>query len=1822
MELSFGELDDDPPTTLRFGGLALTNASVPLPAVAPPLPLPALPRWRDSLSLQPASGHTVVQNDANATRHGPLATVPSGVGPMLTSNAAPAALSHGSSDEYLPSFATPSIDVSSRYNKESMRHVTFGANELLGHRPFVPDANSAIAPTRTPDSSETALMDALTPTQKQPLAGASGAAGSTNSRAVVTTLTPFDGTRAEAAKAIAPLASASSIAGAPASRSSPVDTAGVSDVLGYDDDENDDYDDDDDSVPFTTTPPVAMEPRTSTHGAVPAPTVTAVPFSLGVTTAAVPARDLHGAADALTDKKLSETPTRALLNPANDAAINATGITTTGSANVAALPLVVRQGLLSSSAVVDRVVETRNVGPLLDTLIPTLMQQDQPQLQAHDGLNTAYAPPVAAVVDAPSASLPVAEAQHSPPAMHRVNSPKVSIITTGAASTATTDGSTTRLGLGQKQTSTTLPAQSHPPQQRGVTAGALVRSPTTTVDAALSGTAKLMSPTNLGAASTAAHPPITVTTTTPSDSRGLVPMMVAPRATSLEARHAGLGGSVPPASARNASGSSQADDVEEAKPAARRSHRVSYPNHYNHVSTPLPRVPLDSADGSARDPTPSSWHRQQQLTTPHLVNSPDGSSPSSSAATGGGSSASHRSVKGVGAHVASGSRTTVSRSSRSSSSSATGVQQQARLPWPGSSSGAGSGHAANPHLISSPSHGRPLPAAPHLHLMTTHSASATISPARSSRVATPGSTSTATRASSVPLHVATPVVKDHSKPATRHSADAGVADAAEDPQTAAAAKEKYGRDDSIVAVQSVDGGGSQSGLQTFNVEEQDDENDDAGAVTSGNDSDTHPADWVESRKSHLRDVEGVISAPSSAATAAADDAAYAHAAPAGRIVPARSQSSLRGGGGQAAPSSSGAALRYATPSRPGRRAYLLRSAAGTATSATAAPSVEHGDGSAAGRDTPSKVRGGTSDVSPVVASTSPLQRGDVSSDTAQHPRVTAAQARVTTNWVSTEPASASRILRGRRHRDGDGSHAGIDVIDVRLAGGVWADVEATLFSPVVPAEGVARLSSVTGDAAAAAGDCAVDMAASGSHAEVTVGTSATAATDSTAPASEPEAAIVIAVPLQAPLPLLHSRIRSLSLLSCGLTCADVLLLPVMPRLVALDLSDNVLVGLGGSGRSDDDASFWLACAPALTELRMRGCGLEIVPPLIGAQRLAVLDLACNRIRSVAHLEATTTSLTTLDVSVNELASVNALRPLVSLTALTSLRLHPNPLTLLEAGTWRLRLLDLVPQIAELDGEPTPASRRRGSIASRAPPSPSTSKGGASLTPRRRVQAVVAAQEGSPTPLTDMTARHEQSTAPSPAVEHLTSPSSFHVSRSTPASHRPLRFASPVATAPAPADPLPLSRDRPRPSGIDAEEQRRRMAELAAPAARVRPPSPPPPPRQQQQRRQRAYPLARAPDTASAHDDGRATVASSVRSTLQGVTAHNFERMAEAAVGGQHQRQQKQRQSPQLPKRTPTRQRSVSRRKAVEHTTTGPRNSGAMDRLSVERLTYGNHSSDINAPADEETEEAHVYGNQTSDVNVPVDEEEARDDKAAEFGGRSTSPLSPSINDVLVTDEDAFDGIAAMEASDLAVLESAVQSGSAGNWIADANVRCVALLAALRHLLQATRVTGDDDFVEGSGLRELSDTASVWTAIAEQLRDVALLPASPLPGAARHSGVYSERHLEAALAAIEHTGAESSEVVRNLLAGVLAVADSTTRDAVVGIWRQLLAARAAVRAIGALIECAADKWVTDGDGMDSADGDTWARSNAMRLLAALLQSPVAEFTAALLQPPHA
>ena len=212
-------------------------------------------------------------------------------------------------------------------------------------------------------------------------------------------------------------------------------------------------------------------------------------------------------------------------------------------------------------------------------------------------------------------------------------------------------------------------------------------------------------------------------------------------------------------------------------------------------------------------------------------------------------------------------------------------------------------------------------------------------------------------------------------------------------------------------------------------------------------------------------------------------------------------------------------------------------------------------------------------------------------------------------------------------------------------------------------------------------------------------------------------------------------LRLVSLTACGLAVHDVYALPPMPRLRALDLSDNALAGLGcldaatggsgggiggvdssgdgdeggGSVRGDGQSAAlcWLRFAPALRQLTLRGCGLRQVPALLECQVLGALDLSCNRIALPSGFDAVAATLTALDLRFNDIASLGkGLRPLCLLRALCALELHPNPVTLASPPReLRAALCGMFPQLLMLDGVPTPPSTVQARLAGEREPGP-------------------------------------------------------------------------------------------------------------------------------------------------------------------------------------------------------------------------------------------------------------------------------------------------------------------------------------------------------------------------------------------------------------------------------------------------------------------------------------------------------------------------------------
>jgi len=172
-----------------------------------------------------------------------------------------------------------------------------------------------------------------------------------------------------------------------------------------------------------------------------------------------------------------------------------------------------------------------------------------------------------------------------------------------------------------------------------------------------------------------------------------------------------------------------------------------------------------------------------------------------------------------------------------------------------------------------------------------------------------------------------------------------------------------------------------------------------------------------------------------------------------------------------------------------------------------------------------------------------------------------------------------------------------------------------------------------------------------------------------------------------------ARIQVLALTACNLRAVEVLQLPVMPVLTAVDLSDNALTDIGTSDVADD--AYWLAFAPKLTSLTLRGCGLTRVPPLVAAPALTTLDVSCNEITGVGALEAVSGTLIALNLAYNAFTSLASLRALSLLTRLTALSLHPNPVTLGDDGSGKRAVTlvrNLLPSLLEMDGRPLPRVR--------------------------------------------------------------------------------------------------------------------------------------------------------------------------------------------------------------------------------------------------------------------------------------------------------------------------------------------------------------------------------------------------------------------------------------------------------------------------------------------------------------------------------------------------
>jgi len=287
-------------------------------------------------------------------------------------------------------------------------------------------------------------------------------------------------------------------------------------------------------------------------------------------------------------------------------------------------------------------------------------------------------------------------------------------------------------------------------------------------------------------------------------------------------------------------------------------------------------------------------------------------------------------------------------------------------------------------------------------------------------------------------------------------------------------------------------------------------------------------------------------------------------------------------------------------------------------------------------------------------------------------RASQVKPKVRSYWYSDEPAASSAMLLNAAA--GGSSAAGHKVLRTFVPGTASTD-----FPP-------AGALSVNAKHVSVIGSSWEDVAA-------ILGLVPAVAEDGGSSGEAPHAAL--------PPPLALDDVRAATIVSCGLTARHALLLPILPRLRVLDLSDNPLTQLGEGGGSD--AHFWLALAPALEELVLRGCQLAAIPPLLGARRLQRLDVSCNNIRAVDNLEPCCRTLRSLDVSFNDLGTPLALRPLCLLAELRTLRLHPNPVTLLAPGPAAgvyAALRSMLPQVTSLDGKAAPAGAAAGAGAAR------------------------------------------------------------------------------------------------------------------------------------------------------------------------------------------------------------------------------------------------------------------------------------------------------------------------------------------------------------------------------------------------------------------------------------------------------------------------------------------------------------------------------------------
>lgn len=201
-------------------------------------------------------------------------------------------------------------------------------------------------------------------------------------------------------------------------------------------------------------------------------------------------------------------------------------------------------------------------------------------------------------------------------------------------------------------------------------------------------------------------------------------------------------------------------------------------------------------------------------------------------------------------------------------------------------------------------------------------------------------------------------------------------------------------------------------------------------------------------------------------------------------------------------------------------------------------------------------------------------------------------------------------------------------------------------------------------------------------------------------------------------------------------------------------------------------------------------------------------------------------------------------------------------------------------------------------------------------------------------------------------------------------------------------------------------------------------------------------------------------------------------------------------------------------------------------------------------------------------------------------------------------------------------DSHAAAAAVSEWLADASVRTMTLLAALRTVLHGAGISGgpvaaarDDDGVDAD---VVAAAAPLWQSVHEQLVGVRLLPDAAEGGdglAGSDGGSDAAVAFDDAIAALERAGAASDVATQALVdaEGVDAAALPPRTAAEVGVaWRQLLAARAAVLGAGALVAAAAAQ-----DGHDSSH-DAWVRAAAARLRTAMLRAPIGAFGEAVLQ----